>query len=138
MKTTVGTCCGYTCVGCGVWAGVGWVWGVGYGMAQIYWPTKTIDRVPKSTEQYQIQLKKTISGLNQLVTGNYVKTLAVCCVLYRNFGYPHISCVIFVIYCSVCDSKLLPPKINQSFLEEEILIRFSKITHLLICPKMGK
>ena len=43
------------------------MWGVGYGMAEIYWPTKTIDRVPKSTEQYQIQLKKAISGLNQLV-----------------------------------------------------------------------
>ena len=27
-------------------------------MAQIYEPTETIDRVPKSTEQSQIQLKK--------------------------------------------------------------------------------
>ena len=35
--------------------------------AQIYWPTKTVDRVPKSTEQYQMLLKKKITGLDQLV-----------------------------------------------------------------------
>ena len=41
--------------------------GWSFTLAQTYWPTKTIDRVPKSTEQYQIRLKKTISDLNQEV-----------------------------------------------------------------------
>ena len=35
--------------------------------AQIYGPTKTIGRAPKSKVQYPIQVKRTISGLNQEV-----------------------------------------------------------------------
>lgn len=43
-------------------------------MEQIYGPTKTTDRVPKFTEQYRIQMKKTISGLYQEVRVSRVRS----------------------------------------------------------------